>query len=179
MPREISLPEAKPAFEWVNGRALQKVSPKRKHSIAQTRFASALDAWARAGGRGLVGTEWRFRVKPPGEERRPLVPDVAFLSYASLSFEEQQVTDEPAIAPDAVVEVLSPGDRHSDVEEKIRVYLAAGSRVIFLVDTERQTVRVCDARGERIVSADQMLGHEAVPGFSLEVSELFSIPKPK
>ena len=179
MPSEITLPETKPALEWVNGRVLQKVSPKRKHSLAQTRFAAALDGWSRASGRGLVGTEWRFHVQPPGEARRPLIPDVAFLSYASLSFEVQQVTDEPAIAPSAVVEVLSPGDRREDVEEKIRVYLAAGSSVIFLVDTERETVRVRDARGERSLTADQTLGHETLPGFRLQVSDLFSMPTPK
>lgn len=118
MPREITLPEAKPALEWVNGRVLQKVSPKRQHGIAQGRFYAALDAWAQDRRLGIVATEWRFRVQPPGEVRRPLVPDVAYLSYARLPYEEQQVTDEPKVAPDAVVEVLSPSDRRADVEDE-------------------------------------------------------------
>jgi Uma2 family endonuclease len=179
MSREITLPEAKPALEWVNGRALQKVSPKRKHAIAQGRFFAALDAWAQEGGRGIVGTEWRFRIQPPDEDRRPLVPDVAFLSYSRLPFETQQVTDEPLVAPDVVVEVLSPGDRRVDVEEKLRVYLAAGTSVVFLVDPECQIVRICDAHGERIVSKDGVLEHEMLPGFRLAVRNLFSIPKPR
>ena len=29
-----------------------------------------------ADGRGEVGTEWCFRLEPPGEDIRPLVPDV-------------------------------------------------------------------------------------------------------
>ena len=33
--REITLPETKPAMEWVNGRAVQKVSPTRKHALLQ------------------------------------------------------------------------------------------------------------------------------------------------
>src|SRR6516164_5422909 len=128
--REIILPEAKPAFEWVNGRALQKVSPKRRHSLAQTVFAAALLGWARAHRTGMAGTEWRFRVMPEGEERRPLVPDVAFLSYKRMPYEEQERTEEPGIAPDAVVEVRSPGDRWADMTEKVRVYLKAGASVI-------------------------------------------------
>ena len=178
MLREIILPEAKPALEWVNGRVLQKVSPKRKHAIAQTRFAAALDAWAQKGRRGTVGTEWRFRIQPPGEHRRPLVPDVAFLSYATLPFKAQQVTDEPGVAPDAVVEILSPDDRPADIEEKIRVYLAAGAGVVFLVDPDRQAVETRDARRAREVSIRGLLRHERLPGFSLRVSRLFAVAKP-
>jgi Uma2 family endonuclease len=179
MSREITLPEAKPALEWVNGRALQKVSTKRKHAIAQGRFFAALDAWAQKRRAGIAGTEWRFRIRPPGEDRRPLVPDVAFLSYSRLPFETQQLTDEPLIAPDAVVEVLSPDDRRVDIEEKLRVYLAAGTSVVFLVDPDCQIVRICDAHGERIVSKNSMLTHEILPGFRLAVHNLFSIPKPR
>ena len=41
--REISLPDnVKPALEWVNGRVLQKVTPERKHGLAQGRFWAAL-----------------------------------------------------------------------------------------------------------------------------------------
>src|SRR5579872_839518 len=103
--REIILPETKPALEWINGRAVQKVSPQRKHALAQTGFAIALGTWARTTGAGMVGTEWRFQVAPPGEERRPLVPDVAFLSYersAGLDGEDREV---PLVAPDIAVEV--------------------------------------------------------------------------
>jgi|SRR5271166_379993 len=178
MPREITLPEAKPALEWVNGRVLQKMSPKRRHGIAQGRFYAALDTWAQEQRSGIVATEWRFRVQPPGEERRPLVPDVAYLSYARLSYEEQQVTDEPKVAPDAVVEVLSPGDRRADLEEKVRVYLAAGTSVIFIVDPKQRFVKVRDADGEHTVAETEVLAHGSSPRFSLDVHKLFSIPAP-
>src|ERR1700730_7310459 len=108
---EIQLPEAKPAYEWVNGRALQKVSPKRKHAMAQIAFASALDRWARTTSAGLAGTEWRFPIAPPGEARRPLVPAAGFLAYKRLPYQAMKITDEPRVAPDAVIEVKSPGDR--------------------------------------------------------------------
>src|SRR5215472_16452757 len=37
--QEIILPDdVKPALEWVNNQILQKVSPARKHAIAQGRF---------------------------------------------------------------------------------------------------------------------------------------------
>jgi Uma2 family endonuclease len=177
--REIILPETKPALEWVNGRALQKVSPKRKHALAQIIFASALSAWAKRTGLGSVGTEWNFRVKPQREERRPLVPDVAFLSYRTLPYAKQLVTDEPGVAPDVVVEVLSEGDRRADINEKIRVYLKAGTKVIFLVDTRRRKVTTYTANGERIFEEADILEHKTLPGFALKVRELFTLPKPR
>jgi len=146
--REIVLPEAKPAFEWVNGRALQKMSPKRWHALAQTEFAAALLRWARSRGAGMVGTEWRFHVMPEGEERRPLVPDVAFLSYERMPYKEQERTEEPQISPDAVVEVRSPGDLRADIDEKIRVYLKSGTAVVFFADPKKRSVTVYDRDGK-------------------------------
>jgi Uma2 family endonuclease len=118
---EIKLPEAKPAFEWIGGRAVQKVSPKRRHSLAQSRFLIALDAWARATGSGFAGPEWRFCIAPPGEIRRPLVPDVAFVSYERLPYDVMENTEEPLIAPDVVVEVISPADQRKHIAEKVRL----------------------------------------------------------
>jgi Uma2 family endonuclease len=177
--REIVLPEGKPAFEWVNGRPLQKLSPKRWHALAQTEFAASLLRWARSSGAGMVGTEWRFRVMPKGEERRPLVPDVAFLSYARMPYEEQERTDEPGIAPDVVVEVRSPGDLQADIDEKIRVYLKAGTAVVFFVEPEKKSVTVHDRDGKRLLGLDDTITHAALPGFILDVPELFTLPRPK
>jgi Uma2 family endonuclease len=177
--RQIKVPEGKPAFEWVNGRALQKVSPKRKHSLAQGSFLIALGSWARSTGTGFAGPEWRFRIQPPGEVRRPLVPDVAFLSYRRLPLREMEQTEEPLVAPDAVVEVKSLGDRRSDIVEKVRVYLAAGTTVVFLVDPQERVVTVYDADGERQLTEKDTVKHRVLPGFQLKVKTLFELPRPK
>ena len=171
--REISLPEAKPALEWVNGRVLQKVSPQRKHGLAQGVFFGALHAWTIRTGSGRVATEWEFRVQPPGEDQRPLVPDVAYLSYARLPYGAEAEADIPRLAPDVVVEILSPDDRRRDVEEKIRVYLAAGTQAIFLVDTAKKTVTICDRWGRATVESHADLRHLALPDFSMPVRSLF------
>ena len=176
--QEILLPETKPALEWVNGRALQKVSPQQKHALAQTRFASALDAWAVAHGSGLVGTEWEFRLAPPGEIRRPLVPDVAYLSFERVPYDNIADTAIPRVAPDAVIEILSPSDRPPDVEEKIRVYLASGTSVVFLVDTESQTVTIRDGSGPMVFGRDDDVRHASLPVFSMPAKNLFDSPRP-
>jgi Uma2 family endonuclease len=171
---EIVLPTTKPETEWVRGRALQKVSPTYDHAALQAELASWLRAWAVDGAHGRAGTEWRFRVAPPGAVVRPLVPDVAFLSYASLPrdvpADDVQV---PLCAPTVAVEILSPDDRARDVQHKIRTYLAAGSAAVLVVDGHRRTIVVHDANGVRVLGAGDVLAHAAMPGFALDVGALF------
>jgi Uma2 family endonuclease len=177
--REIVLPETKPALEWVNGRVLQKVSPQRRHALAQAQFCAALSAWSFEKGSGMVGPEWEFRLEPSGEVRRPLVPDVAYLSYARVPYEDEAAADIPRVAPDAVVEVLSPGDRRKDIDDKIRVHFACGTSVIFLVDTRREAVVARDLQGERIFKRGDLVRHESLPDFAIPVDALFDRPRPK
>ena len=147
--------------------------------MAQTAFVVALDHWARITGAGVVGIEWRFHVAPPGEIRRPLVPDVAFLSHKRLPYQAMEVTDEPRVAPDVVVEVKSPSDRRTDIDEKVRVYLASGTQVVFLVDPMTRIVTVRDLRGEQELDDKAVITHVALPGFRLAVKKLFELPRPK
>ena len=155
------------------------MSPERKHALAQARFEGALDAWTQAYGTGTAGIEWRFQVQPPGEIRRSLVPDVGYLSYERMPLEEQERTGPPRLAPDAVVEVLSPDDRTNNVEEKIRVYLAAGTNVVFIVDTDLRTVTVRDAEGSRVLREQDFVEHTSLPGLRFAVRDLFESPRPK
>ena len=176
---DIILPETKPATEWVNGRALQKMSPRERHSRAQSAFDVALRTWVEKTGAGRVGPEWEFRIAPPGERRRPLVPDVAFLSYERVGYDDDEAAQLPRVAPNAVVEILSPGDRKRDLNEKIRVYLAAGSDVVFVVDTIRKTVTAHSKAETTTLTQSDVITHASLPGFALTVERLFAKPRPQ
>ena len=171
---EIVLPETKPETEWVRGRALQKVSPTYSHAVLQRLLATAFGAWADEGERGRVGTEWRFRIAPPGEVVRPLVPDVSFMAYADLPIDAPRSAIElPLGAPTVAVEILSPDDRRADVEDKIATYLRAGTRLVVVVDPNREAVHVHDG-ARRTLHAGEALTHDALPGFALDVGALFA-----
>ena len=175
---EIVLPETKPETEWVRGRALQKVSPTYDHGALQAVLGFAFRSWARSGSHGRVATEWRFRIAPPGAVVRPLVPDVAFLAYERLPADA--VRDEvqvPLGAPTVAVEILSPYDRRADVQDKIATYLAAGTAAVVIVDPRRETITVHDGGGARVLGAGDSLVHPSLPGFSLDVSQLFAEAK--
>jgi Uma2 family endonuclease len=170
---EIVLPETRPETEWVRGRALQKVSPTYRHGSLQGEWWAELKAWARAGLRGRVAVEWRFRVRPPGGITRPLVPDVAFLSYAALAPDAPaELCAMPRMAPTVAVEILSADDRRADVEDKIVTYLAAGSSAVLLVDPATETVTLHDADGSPRTFA-RLLEHRALPGLRVDVPALF------
>ena len=108
-------------------------------------------------------------------QRRPdtvRAPDVAFVRR------ERLPTPEPTgfhdLAPDLVVEVLSPGDRPGAILAKIADWLSAGTRLVWVIDPDRRLARVYRHDGsERIVSEDERLdGEDVVPGFSLLVSAI-------
>jgi len=170
---EIVLPETKPETEWVRGRALQKVSPQRTHARLQFALATLLDRWA--AGRGEIGTEWRFRVAPPGEVRRPLVPDVAYISNERLRPLDDREIEMPPLAPDVAVEILSPDDRRVDVDDKIAVYLRAGSSLVIVVDPMRRAVELHDRDDTIALDETQAIEHRALPGFSYSIRELFGV----
>jgi len=154
----MAIPEVKPAIESIRGRYAQKMSPRRRHAILQLRMGALLTQWA--GGRGEVGTEWRFYISPAGEAPSSLVPDVAYVSFERLPLDLGEAREKPEIAPDIAVEILSPGDRLAPLEEKIAIYTANGSMAVIVVDPAAKTVRVCGSL-------------DAFPGLRIDTEKLF------
>lgn len=78
-------------------------------------------------------------------------------------------------APDLAVEVVSPGDRIDEVEEKVDDYLSAGAKVVWVVNPFRRTVTVYHSgetpvpRGEK----ETLEGGDVLPGFSCNVTRIF------
>ncbi len=171
--REIVLPETKPETEWILDRPVQKASPTRRHAVLQAAMAEWLRAWAR--GCGQVGTEWRFRITPPGEITRPLVPDVAYLSFERMRRLSAAERETPPVAPDIVVEIRSPDDRPADVNHKREVYLAAGAGTVLIVDPDRRTMDVFARDGAYAEYGDTATyADERFPGLTLSLADIFA-----
>lgn len=149
--REIVLPDSEPASEWLLDEPVQKVSPKRRHAVLQAALAETLRRWGR--GRGIVGTEWRFRISPPEQYTRPFVPDVAYLSNERKAGLTGEDLEQPRTAPDIVIEITSPDDRPDRVEHKREIYLAAGVALVLIVDPEARRLDVFE--GSRHVTLER------------------------
>ena len=80
------------------------------------------------------------------------------------------------VIPDLVVEVISPGDRAGEIQQKVEEWLAAGVRLVWLAYPVTRTVIVYDgSSAARILrEGDVLEGGDVLPGFSCEVSLLFS-----
>jgi Uma2 family endonuclease len=79
-------------------------------------------------------------------------------------------------APDLAVEVVSPGDTVQEVEDKVDDYLAAGARMVWVVNPRRRTVTGHRPGVNPVVlrEGDFLDGHDVVPGFRCAVREVFA-----
>ena len=76
--------------------------------------------------------------------------------------------------PDLAVEVLSPRDSASEVQEKTEDWLRAGCHEVWLVDPRRKSATRCTLKDDALVwQSVQELASDLLPGLSLEVKTLF------
>lgn len=79
------------------------------------------------------------------------------------------------LAPDLVVEVVSPNDLAEALEAKVREHLQAGVQLVWVVYPETRTVTVWRQDGTCTpLSEDGALsGEQVIPGFECKVGEIF------
>lgn len=79
------------------------------------------------------------------------------------------------VAPEIVLEVLSPPDRPAAVLRKVAEYLDAGVRVVCLLDPQNETVRLYfpDREEQLFSAADDLTLEPHLPGFRVAVARLF------
>jgi Uma2 family endonuclease len=77
--------------------------------------------------------------------------------------------------PDLVTEVRSKNDRPTEVADKVAEYLAAGVRLVWVLDPQQQTVTAHrPGQPPRVFTAGETLtADDIIPGFAAAVAELF------
>lgn len=101
-------------------------------------------------------------------------PDLAFIQTSRVTPAARAPQWNPVI-PDLVAEVVSSGDRPGDVADKVRMWLAAGVCLVWVVYPPKQEVVVHRANlpEQRLTVNDTLTGQDVVPGFTLPVKALF------
>ena len=158
--------------ELVRGRLIVREPPGTYHGRVSANALLLLGAFVKARGAGtVVAQDTGFRIATDPDTVR--APDAAFLDVER----SKRITPSgyAAIAPNLVVEVLSPSDRPAEVLEKVADWLGAGVELAWVVDPERREVRVHRADGslELLREGAVLDGEEVLPGFTCEVHELF------
>ena len=102
------------------------------------------------------------------------VPDVAFVRTDRVPQGERR-REYFEGAPDLAVEIVSPSETFRETQEKALLYLAAGARLVWVVEPEGRTVTVYTPdRRVQILDADGVLdGGDVIPDLALPVRRLF------
>jgi Uma2 family endonuclease len=144
------------------------------HGIICAELATALHSFVEANNLGVVcGVETGFIFEQDPDT--VLGVDVSFVGNERLAGVEDFDKFMP-FAPDLAVEVLSPGDKAEEIDEKIALYFTAGARLVWIVNPKRRTVAVYSSEVEvRILGeAETLEGGDVLPGFACELSRLFA-----
>jgi Uma2 family endonuclease len=167
-----TIPEAKPAFELIDDRLCQKVSPTYDHARMQEAVAVAFRTRLREHGR--IGTEWRFTFAGSSGRTQSLVPDVGYLSFARIPRDRREAAQQPDVPPDITVEIRSPGDWPGQVERKREIYLTAGTALVIEIDPAHRTAVLHDRAGTRVLDESGTLSSPAVPELAIPLVEIFA-----
>ena len=152
-------------IELVRGRLIRSRGPASLHGVLAARLVHRLVEFVDEGGHGVVlAGAGVVLARNPDTVR---IPDVAFFSA--------QRIPETAYAtafwgpPDLTVEITSPSNRVSEIQEKVADYVDAEVRMVWVVDAPSRTVTVYRSTGAaRLLRQHDVLeGDDVLPGFRL------------
>jgi Uma2 family endonuclease len=157
--------------ELVRGVIVTMPPPKAFHGVCCAKIVRRLGNFVDEHALGTIccNDTGFLMERDPDSVRRP---DVSFWKRERLSKLPEEYIDIP---PDLIVEVVSPGDHYSRVQNKVRHYLSRGVPLIWVVDPEDRSATVYrpGIQGPMLTEGDTLSGEEALPGFSCLVRDLF------
>jgi Uma2 family endonuclease len=167
----IQLPKGQHRYELLKGELLTMTPSGAEHGSFTINLTRHLANYVANNKLGRVfSSDTGFKL-----QRNPdtvLAPDISFVSRQRISTLPRGYLD---LAPDLVVEVISPSETGPSVEKKCALWLECGVRLVWLVRPKSKTVEVRAANGERrlLTENDELTDNEVVPGFSVQISEIF------
>lgn len=186
MPRQIhsrsltiddlyAMPEDEWKHELQGGVLISEPLPGHRHGRVASRVAELLGTHVRKNRLGVVATnDSGFILSRSPDTLRG--PDVSFVSRERFESAGDLVTAFPG-APDLAIEILSPSNTPASLHAKVADYLAAGTRDVWVVDPDSETVvayrTLLSPRTLR--PGDILDAEEVVPGFRVDVAELFEV----
>lgn len=159
--------------ELVEGKIIMRSPTSWRHGIFESRFDHALRGFVEEHnlGKVLVGEVGIYTGRNPDTIRGA---DVIFISNERLA--QVKSASFLDVAPELIVEVMSPDDRWSEVKQKIREYFSIGVMLVWVADPSDKTVSVyrslTDVR--LFTESDSLSGEEVLPGFNIIVTILFA-----
>jgi Uma2 family endonuclease len=164
----LRTPEDGRKYELVDGQI--RVTPAGfRHGRVAVSLTVALGSHVKEHDLGyVVDSSTGFRL-PGGNVR---LPDLAFVAKQRIVGELPEGFS--SIPPDLAVEVLSPHDNARQVLDKVGEYLAAGVRLVWVIDpaARRATIYRTLSEVRTIVDGECLEGDDVVPGFRCPLSDV-------
>ena len=160
--------------ELIDGRIVPMSPTGGEHGFIELHLGSALRHFMREHNLGCVmtGEVGIYTRRQPDSVRGA---DVVFLS-------KERWPDAPPrgfleVAPDLVVEIMSPNDRWQDVRQKLAEYFAIGLRWVWIVEPENRAVLVFRSTTDmqQYGMDDTLVGEGSLEGFTLTVASRFAL----
>lgn len=170
----VNLPEnADRWFELNNAEVIETAPPSATHVRIVGLIFAALHYYAKAHDLGFAF--------PDGcgyclTNRKIVIPDVSFVVKNRLILPLPKLLP---FAPDLAVEVVSPSEKEVMIFEKARDYLLNGTKIVWVVFPENQSVYVCTLQADNKLVVDILYkemtlnGGDVLPNFSLPVADIF------
>lgn len=160
-------------YELVKGE-LRKMAPAgHEHGRVTVRFTWRLAQHVEPNNLGTVyAAETGFILASDPDTVR--APDIGFVSRKRVEEVGKTRGYWPG-APDLAVEVVSPGDTYTEVEEKATEWLEAGALMVLVLNPRKRTITVYRSLNAiTILTEDSTLDlDDVVPGFSVAVKDIF------
>jgi Uma2 family endonuclease len=169
----LAMPETKPASEFIDGVIFPKPMPQGKHRAIQTEFVSTVNGQLKRPKVARAFSELRCTFGG-----RSVIPDVSVFVWERIvrDVASGEVANMFAIAPDWVVEILSPDQSQTRVVKNIAHCLKHGTQMGWLIDPEDRTVFVYQPDREIAIfdePDDLLLMPGFAQGLALTVGEVF------
>ena len=116
-------------------------------------------------------------ILPNGARRSPDLSWIKSEKWNSLT--QKQKDGFPTIAPDFVIELVSPSDlrsqRYEDLQNKMQEYLDNGVKLGWLIEPSKKTVEIyrLGKQVEILNNPQTLSGENVLPRFVLDLSEIF------
>jgi Uma2 family endonuclease len=159
--------------ELIYGEVVRMSPAGGKHGLVAMLIGGCLTPYVLKHDLGIVlAAETGFKIASDPDLVR--APDLAFISKARLP-DEMPAGYWPGV-PDLAVEVVSPEDRQRDVAEKVNMWLAHGTAVVWVADPITRKFRIHrSASPAQVLTVGQVLRDEPLlPGFQMPIADLFS-----
>ena len=168
-------------YEILDGVLHIVYSPNWRHQRIVKRVGRLLDDYETASGRGYCGIAPFDLVIRRIPKLRTRQPDVFFISHEQLKQNEEVFEGGPLeIAPELVVEVLSPSETPRTLRAKLEDFRVAGVQECWVVGPNSETVQVLRLSAEGIetihtYSFGETIQSVAFPDLSIASAEIFAV----